>query len=404
MSSLSLKVLDTPEAIRQLNEATAAKKCWGCGCLHSSLAAIEKAVPAEARTAELDAAICAARQRLIPVKYDCLGCEVCYPPLAMNALNIDGEACPAEQVKARAGWPPLPGSYTVLRYQAPVAVCTLNDENLARSLVNTRPAEVSLVGTCNTENLGIERIIQNVLANPHIRFLIMCGTDSRQVVGHLPGQSLLALAANGIDEGMRIIGARGKRPILRNVAREAVDHFRQAVEVVDLIGQINAEAVLRMARERAARSPGPAIPFSSQRVVTPVRGHVPERMASDPAGYFVVYVDRARRTLLLEHYSNKGVLDTVIEGRTAAELYTPAVQRGLLSRLDHAAYLGRKLARAEGALASGKSYTQDAAPEARKSTFCGCDGGACNEPSDGAADHRGEPRDQAELKDGSTLK
>ncbi len=404
MSSLSPKALDIPEAIRQLTEATAAKKCWGCGCLHSSLTAIEKAVPPAARPPDLDVAIRAARQRVVPIKYDCLGCEVCYPPLAMDALNIDSEACPAEQVEPRAGWPPLPGNYTVFRYQAPVAVCTLNDETLARSLGNIRPTEVSLVGTCHTENLGIERIIQNVLANPHIRYLIVCGTDSRQVVGHLPGQSLLALATSGTDDQMRILGARGKRPILRNIAREVVDQFRQTVEVVDLIGQIKPEAVLFMARECAARSPGRAIPFSSQRVVTPVRGYVPERMASDPAGYFVVYVDRARRMLSLEHYSNKGVLDAVIEGSTAAELYTPAVQRELLSRLDHAAYLGRELARAEAALASGENYAQDAAPEAPPSTCCSCGGSTCNEHYDQTADHHGEPRGQAELKGGSTLK
>ena len=86
-------------------------------------------------------------------------------------------------------------------------------------------------------------------------------------------------------------------------------------------------------------------------------------MVSDPAGYFVVYVDRARGILSLEHYRNDGLLDTVIEGSTAAELYTPAIDWGLISRLDHAAYLGRELARAEQSLRSGELFVQDAAPE-----------------------------------------
>jgi tetrahydromethanopterin S-methyltransferase subunit A len=34
---------------------------------------------------------------------------------------------------------------------------------------------VALVGTLQTENLGIERVIGNVLANPHIRLLLVCG-------------------------------------------------------------------------------------------------------------------------------------------------------------------------------------------------------------------------------------
>jgi tetrahydromethanopterin S-methyltransferase subunit A len=74
-------------------------------------------------------------------------------------------------------------------------------------------------------------------------------------------------------------------------------------------------------------------------------------------------VDRERMLLSLEHYRDDGLLDTVIEGGTAAELYTPAIDRGLISRLDHAAYLGRELARAESSLHSGKPFVQDAAPE-----------------------------------------
>ena len=48
-----------------------------------------------------------------------------------------------------------------------------------------------------------------------------------------------------------------------------------------------------------------------------------------------------------------------------------AIERGLLTRLDHAAYLGRELARAEHALSSGETYAQDAAPE-QCSNQCSC--------------------------------
>jgi hypothetical protein len=39
----------------------------------------------------------------------------------------------------------------------------------------------------------------------------------------------------------------------------------------------------------------------------------------------------------------------------------PAVEQGLLTQLDHAAYLGRELAKAEIALKTGSHYEQDAA-------------------------------------------
>jgi len=373
------------EAIAQLREAAAAKKCWSCGCLHDSLAAVERAFPEGERPIELDAVLRDARERLVEVRYDCLGCPVCYPALAINALNrggtghtVDLETCPSGKVEEREGWPPLPGAYTALRYQSPVAVCTLTDDALAAAVAREAGPEVAIVGTLQTENLGIERLILNVLANPHIRFLVLCGPDSRQAIGHLPGQSLVALAHSGLDERSRIRGAAGKRPVLRNLSREAVEHFRRTLEIVDLVSHTQVPAILDAARECAARNPGPADPFQPERVVLPIRGFLPERMVSDPAGYFVVYVDRRRRLLVLEHYGNNGVLDTVIEGSRAAELYIPAIDRGLLSRLDHAAYLGGELARAEAALLSGGPYLQDAAPEGQPLPLGpGCGSSSC---------------------------
>lgn len=371
------------EAVDQLHEASTAKKCWPCGCLHHGLASIEKAFPEGSRPAILDAAIRAARERLVEVRYDCLGCEICFPAVAINALNQSAgaqeivEACPTAPAEAREGWPPLPGSYTVLRYRAPVAVCTLTDERLAGALAEQADAAMGIVGTLQTENLGIERLILNVLANPNIRSLVVCGADSRQAIGHLPGQSLVALGRSGIDKRSRIVGAAGKRPVLRNLSLEAVEHFRRTVEVVDLVGQDDASQILEAARGCAARNPGAAPVFAEATVVTPTQGYLPDRMVSDPAGYFVIYVDRSRQLLSLEHYSNDGVLDAVIEGRTAPELYIPAVDKGLVSRLDHAAYLGRELARAEQALRSEEPFVQDAAPEAPAAppvnAACGCE-------------------------------
>lgn len=354
------------EAASRFREAEAAKKCWSCGCLHQSLASVRKAFPSDTGAKGLDEALRAAGDRLTPVRYDCLGCEVCYPALAVNALNQAGHAVamePCGTAEPREGWPSLPGDYSVLRYRAPVAVCTLTDQALARDLAKASPPQAAIVGTLQTENLGIERLLLNLLADPHIRFLVVCGADSRQAVGHLPGQSLLALALNGLDPQGRIPGAPGRRPVLGNLPEGAVAHFRQSVEVVDLVGETGMPRILDAVARCAARDPGPARAFEGVRGVVPVRGHPPARMTQDPAGYFVVYPDRRRCLLSLEHYRGDGILDAVIEGQSAGEVYTPAVEKGLLSRLDHAAYLGRELARAEQALASGGTYVQDAAPE-----------------------------------------
>jgi tetrahydromethanopterin S-methyltransferase subunit A len=307
---------------------------------------------------------------LTPIRYDCLGCEVCYPPLAMSALGIEDEACPAGEVEERAGWPPLPGEYAALRYHAPVAVCTLTDGDLAQALVRAAGTQIAIVGTVFTENLGIERVLSNILANSNIRFLIACGADSRQAIGHMPGQSLLALARSGVDERMRIIGARGKRPFLKNLTLEAVEHFRATVEVVDRIGSADLETILATVAQCARDGVRPAPAFSGIPRLERIRAKLPDRMVSDPAGYFVIYVNHRQGELSLEHYRNDGVLDLVIEGTHGAELACTAIDRGLLTRMDHAAYLGRELIRAERSLVTGEPFVQDAAPEARSNCEC----------------------------------
>lgn len=49
----------------------------------------------------------------------------------------------------------------------------------------------------------------------------------------------------------------------------------------------------------------------------------------------------------------------IIKGKTAEAVYAKIVQLGLVTRLDHSAYLGSELEKAEIALKTGKEYIQD---------------------------------------------
>ncbi len=370
----------------QLAEAVAARKCHGCGCLHSTVEALAET---DAGRGELAPTLAAARAVFTPKKYDCLGCAVCYPALATNAfaevfpeVGATLDLCPTEAPALREGWPPLAGDYHVVRYRASVAVCTLHDGDLAARLAARAPEGLAIVGTLHTENLGIERVIRNVLANPHIRALVLCGADTRQTVGHLPGQSLESLFGQGFDAQGRIRGARGTRPVLKNVSPEQVTTFREQIRLVARIGVEDEEVILREIATCAAEAPGPFDGAPVDRIVMTIEAREPARLTQDPSGYLVVYPDRRRSRLAVEHYSNAGVLDAVVEGTTATALYSTLITRGLLSRLDHAAYLGRELARAERSLETGEPYVQDRAPgESPAETprpapgGCGCAGG-----------------------------
>ena len=64
---------------------------------------------------------------------------------------------------------------------------------------------------------------------------------------------------------------------------------------------------------------------------------------------------------MIEYYRNGGLLTVMIEAAAATDGYTSVLAAGLVSRLDHAAYLGRELARAGHAPPAGTRYQQAAA-------------------------------------------
>ncbi len=110
-------------------------------------------------------------------------------------------------------------------------------------------------------------------------------------------------------------------------------------------------------------------------------------LALDPAGYFIVYVDRDQQLLCVKYFrtriNEQGLAtdpDTgkvipakgktqqsaaqIFTGRTAKELCITLFEHleseeALVTQLSHAAYLGRELQRAEQALIEGKDYIQD---------------------------------------------
>jgi tetrahydromethanopterin S-methyltransferase subunit A len=80
----------------------------------------------------------------------------------------------------------------------------------------------------------------DLVANPNIRFLIVCGPESP---GHLVGDAILALKNNGIDRRRRIIGAKGPTPFLFNILPEFVQRFREQITVHDLVNEGSPEVV-----------------------------------------------------------------------------------------------------------------------------------------------------------------
>ena len=87
-------------------------------------------------------------------------------------------------------WPFIPGKYFVHNPDAPVAVTTLGSVELAKQVSDARPEGLCIVGKVETENIGIEKIIKNILSNRAIQFLVCAGSEPPK---HLTGATMLCL-------------------------------------------------------------------------------------------------------------------------------------------------------------------------------------------------------------------
>nr|MDO8098998.1 tetrahydromethanopterin S-methyltransferase subunit A [Candidatus Njordarchaeota archaeon] len=145
------------------------------------------------------------------------------------------------KVKPPAAYPPEEGRYIRGDDYSPVAVSAILDTfdssipvELSEILKVAIDSGAALAGSVQTENIGIEKLIANIVANPNIRYLIICWRESR---GHLPADAMMRLLKNGVDERRRIIGAEAPTPFLYNLPLGAIERFREQIRAVNLISE-----------------------------------------------------------------------------------------------------------------------------------------------------------------------
>ncbi len=104
----------------------------------------------------------------------------------------------------------------------------------------------------------------------------------------------------------------------------------------------------------------------------------------DSSGYFIVKIDQINKKIVVEHYlnnidekgialdpitntpiqcnnKNKRLYNKIFKGNTAKEIGILITEKNnnLISKLDHALYLGRELQKAEECLLNDLDYIQD---------------------------------------------
>ena len=154
-----------------------------------------------------------------------------------------------EKKSPASGWPIVQGDFHTGDAQSCVGVVTMGSHLDEQGICD---AGAAIAGSCKTENLGIEKIIANVISNPNIRFILCCGTE---VKGHLSGQSFMALHTGGVAGG-KIVGAQGAIPFIENLSDEAIKRFQDQVEMVDIMESEDMGTIKAKMDELKAKDPG----------------------------------------------------------------------------------------------------------------------------------------------------
>jgi thymidylate synthase len=153
------------------------------------------------------------------------------------------------------GWPVFfRDSLKLGNPQSPVGICTLWTR---KEDVYTRVPEDSYAVCGNLYTVqGINAMVKNILANPRIRSVIICGNDLMKT-----GDALLSLMRDGVSGDRRIAGGAGY--IDSNIDVALLEMIRSNVEVVDMRGRETEVAV--KAKELSAKK---LQPFAKPTIVS----------------------------------------------------------------------------------------------------------------------------------------
>lgn len=171
----------------------------------------------------------------------CFACRACEVKCPKQAVKITGYEI--LKVDPPPEYPPEEGRYLRGNDYSPITVVAILDTydfkippELVRLVGVAIESGAALAGTLQTENIGIEKVVANVVANPNIRYLVLCWRESQ---GHLTADALINLVKNGVvdDKRRTIIGAKAPAPYLPNVSLEAIERFRKQVSILNLISE-----------------------------------------------------------------------------------------------------------------------------------------------------------------------
>ncbi|RLG26069.1 tetrahydromethanopterin S-methyltransferase subunit A [Methanosarcinales archaeon] len=203
-------------------------------------------------------------------------------------------------------WPPVAGSYLVGDPNSQVAMVTLASELDDARLTK----KAAMCGPSKTENIGIEKVVANIVSNSNIRYLVLCGSE---VHGHISGASWLALYKNGAEDDGHIIGAPGAIPYVSNLPKEAIQRFRdQMVDVIDLINVEDMDQI-----EKSVDALPEQEPYEEDPMLVKLGGVGEEEVVGVVAHTAEVASIESRVRMIESEYKDLGKLQKITAGLVA---------------------------------------------------------------------------------------
>ncbi|NPB01214.1 MAG: hypothetical protein GXO10_07545 [Crenarchaeota archaeon] len=150
-------------------------------------------------------------------------------------------------------WTVEPAVFFMGNKYHPCAVLVPLDDEIGKEIIrHVVDMGVAIAGFCKTANIGLEKVICNVLANPNIRWIVVAG---RENPGHRSGKAIVMLSRYGVDPQTRRImcGSEPCRDIptgyIPNLPLHAIERFRRQIKVVDVLidgKEVTEENVLEL--------------------------------------------------------------------------------------------------------------------------------------------------------------
>lgn len=255
-------------------------------------------------------------------------------------------------------WPFVSGRYHVLDVDAPVVVAVAGEEAVAEDLAGVAPLGLSMVALLRTGG-DIERLARNIASNLSIQYLLIVGADAKRKA---LGNALLVLTDDGGSSDEET--ASLLRSLRSKLDEEALRDLSKQIRTIDMLGCDDLDKILARIAQLAADAKRPNTGFVApgggaeegvERVIA--ARNMTYASPPDKGGDFKIRVDG--KAIVVEHGNSKNGTLRIIEGVTARDICLTLIRNGWVTKLDHAAYLGRELARAEFALNQGLPFTQD---------------------------------------------